>query len=66
MSDPFAEDLPKKRKTQHEVGSDLSSLSIDELTDRIGDLKKEVERLEAEITRKRSVQSAADAIFRSR
>jgi uncharacterized small protein (DUF1192 family) len=66
MSDPFAEDLPNQRKTQHEVGSDLSSLSIDELTDRISDLKKEVERLEAEITRKRSVQSAADAIFRSR
>jgi uncharacterized small protein (DUF1192 family) len=66
MIDPFAEDLPKKRKIQHELGSDLSSLSIDELTDRISELKKEVERLEAEITRKRSVQSAADAIFRSR
>jgi uncharacterized small protein (DUF1192 family) len=66
MIDPFAEDLPKKRKTQHEIGSDLSSISIEELADRILDLKKEIERLEAEMAKKRSVQSAADAIFRAR
>jgi uncharacterized small protein (DUF1192 family) len=57
------EDKPKK-KIAHEIGQDLALLSVAELADRIGPLKDEIARLEAEMARKRVSQSAADAIFK--
>ena len=57
------DDLPKK-KTLHEVGQDLSLLSISELTERVELLKAEIIRLEAEMNRKRATLSAADSIFK--
>ena len=39
------DDLPKKKVT-HEIGQDLSLLSIAELSDRIALLKEEIARLE--------------------
>ncbi len=39
----FDEDLPKK-KLAHEIGSDLSLLSVDELTQRIALLNEEIAR----------------------
>ncbi|MGO9700941.1 MAG: DUF1192 domain-containing protein [Xanthobacteraceae bacterium] len=57
------DDLPKKKIT-HELGQDLALLSVGELTERLGLLKDEIARLEAEIARKRSSQTAANAFFK--
>ena len=57
------DDLPKK-KVAHEIGQDLSLLSIGELAERVNLLKDEIGRLEAEIARKRASQTAADAFFK--
>jgi len=57
------DELPKKKVT-HEVGQDLSLLSVGELAERIGQLKDEIARLEAEAVRKRASQSAAAAVFK--
>ena len=59
----FEDDQPKK-KLSHEIGSDLSMLSVDELKMRIGFLKAEIERLEAEIAAKSSSRNAAEGLFR--
>ncbi len=66
MIDPFLDERPVKAKTTHELGQDLSALSIDELQERIEHLKSEITRLEAEITRKQAVKSAAADIFKAR
>jgi len=57
------DELPKK-KISHEMGQDLSLLSVAELSDRIGLLQDEIARLEAEMSKKRSSQKAADAFFK--
>jgi uncharacterized small protein (DUF1192 family) len=57
------EDLPKK-KTTHELGQDLTLLSVGELNERIGLLKDEIGRLETEMTKKRASQEAANAVFK--
>jgi uncharacterized small protein (DUF1192 family) len=57
------DDLPKK-KVAHEIGQELSLLSVGELAERIGLLKDEIARLEAEVTRKQASQRAADSFFK--
>jgi uncharacterized small protein (DUF1192 family) len=57
------DDLPKKKIT-HELGQDLTLLSVGELGERIGLLKEEIARLEAEMARKRASQTAANAFFK--
>jgi uncharacterized small protein (DUF1192 family) len=57
------DDLPKKKIT-HEIGQDLSLLSVGELADRIALLNDEIARLEAETARKRASQKAADTFFK--
>ncbi len=57
------DELPKK-KIAHEIGQDLSLLSVSELSERIGLLKDEIGRLEAEMAKKRASKSAADIFFR--
>lgn len=59
----FDDDRPQK-KVAHEIGSDLSLLSVDELTQRIALLTEEIARLEAERTRKSASRSAAEGLFR--
>jgi uncharacterized small protein (DUF1192 family) len=61
MIDP--DDLPKK-KTVHDIGQDLSLLSVAELGERVNLLKDEIGRLEAEIARKHASQTAANAFFK--
>jgi len=61
MIDP--DDLPKKKLT-HEIGQDLSLLSVGELAERINLLKDEIARLEGEMARKRASQTAASAFFK--
>lgn len=58
------DDRPKKPST-HEVGSDLSSLSVEELEQRIVLLTNEIARLEAEKQNKAAGRRAADSLFRS-
>ena len=59
----FEDDRPKK-KTSHEIGIDLSLLSVDELRQRVGILKDEIARLETEITAKSSSRNAAEGLFK--
>lgn len=59
----FDDDRPAK-KTAHEIGSDLSLLSVDELSARIDLLKGEIARLEAEKVKKGASRSAAENLFR--
>ena len=60
----FDEERPQK-KVAHEIGSDLSLLSVGELTERIELLKAEISRLEAESAKKASGRAAAENLFRS-
>jgi uncharacterized small protein (DUF1192 family) len=58
------EDEPKKTSRLHEIGQDLSLLSVDELNERIAQLRAEIERLEGELMAKGSTRQAAEALFR--
>jgi len=57
------DDRPKK-KVAHEIGQDLSLLSVEELNARISLLKDEVTRLQAELEKKHASRSAADQFFK--
>ena len=57
------DDRPKK-KIVHEIGQDLSLLSVGELTERVSLLKEEIARLEANMAQKRATKSAADLFFK--
>lgn len=58
------DDRPRK-KISHEIGQDLSLLSVEELTDRVTLLKSEIARLEEAAARKRASRDAANSIFKS-
>jgi uncharacterized small protein (DUF1192 family) len=58
------EDRPRK-KIAHEIGQDLSLLSIEELNDRVQLLTDEIERLRAASASKQASRSAADRFFKS-
>lgn len=58
------DDEPVKPKRVHEVGQDLSLLSVDELNERIGQLRAEIARLEQELSSKGATKLAAEALFR--
>jgi uncharacterized small protein (DUF1192 family) len=60
----FEEDDRPKKKIAHEIGQDLTLLSVRELTERIGLLKDEIARLEADIAKKQATRSAADQFFK--
>ena len=57
------DDRPKK-KIVHEIGQNLELLSVAELNERIGVLKEEIARLEADIKSKQASKSAADLFFK--
>ncbi len=59
------EDDSVKPKAQIVVGADLSFLSVEELEDRIAQLREEIARIEADIQSKQGAKSAADAVFKS-
>jgi uncharacterized small protein (DUF1192 family) len=58
------DDKPRK-KVSHEIGQDLSLLSVEELSERVALLSSEIERLQAAITRKRASKDAASSFFKS-
>jgi uncharacterized small protein (DUF1192 family) len=59
----FDDDRPQP-PSAHEIGSDLSLLSVDELKNRVALLKGEIARLEEEIETKASGRKAAEGLFR--
>ncbi len=58
------DDEPVKKPKGHEVGMLIDTMSVEELTDRIGLLEAEIERLRAAIAARQKTRSAADALFK--
>ena len=58
------DDAPR-RKITHEIGQDLSLLSVDELAERITLLRTEIDRLEAAKVGKQASRNAADRFFKT-
>jgi uncharacterized small protein (DUF1192 family) len=61
--DPFADEL-RPTVSGHEIGQDLSMLSIDELDERVGMLEREIARLKEARAKKESSLAAASAFFK--
>jgi len=57
------DDRPKK-KVSHEIGQDLTLLSVEELAARVQLMHDEIARLEADMAQKRASRSAADQFFK--
>ncbi len=62
---PMDDDDRPRRKVTHDIGQDLSLLSVEELTERVTLLKSEIARLEDAATRKRASRDAANSVFKS-
>jgi uncharacterized small protein (DUF1192 family) len=62
---PIEDDDRPRKKISHEIGQDLSLLSVEELNERIALLKSEIERLEAASAKKRASKDAANSFFKS-
>lgn len=58
------EDFRPKPEPEIVVGEKLETLSVGELEARIGALRQEIERVEAELASKRSRVAAAEALFK--
>ena len=56
------EDRPKK-KLVHEIGQDLTLLSVGELTERIALLKEEIARLEANMASKQAREISGRSVL---
>ena len=62
---PMEEDDRPKKKISHEIGQDLSLLSVEELTERVALLTAEIARLEEAAKKKRASKDAANAFFKT-
>jgi uncharacterized small protein (DUF1192 family) len=58
------DDDKQKKKVAHEIGQDLTLLSVEELAARVQLLHDEIARLEADMASKRASRSAADQFFK--
>ena len=58
------DDRPRKKIT-HEIGQDLSLLSVEELNERVALLTAEAERLREAAARKRASKDAANSFFKT-
>ena len=58
------EDLEPKKPKGHEVGADLSKLSVGELAELIETLKAEIARVDQTLAAKQSSKSAAKSVFK--
>ena len=63
MAKDDEDDRPKK-KIAHEIGQELTLLSVTELDQRVQLLKDEIARLEADKKNKQASRSAADTFFK--
>jgi uncharacterized small protein (DUF1192 family) len=61
---PIEDDEAPRKKVSHEIGQDLSLLSVEELTERIALLTGEITRLQEAVTRRRASKDAADSFFK--
>ena len=61
---PMEDDDRPRKKVTHEIGQDLSLLSVEELTERVALLKTEIVRLEEAASKKRASRDAADSFFK--
>jgi uncharacterized small protein (DUF1192 family) len=59
------DDRPRKKVVTHEIGQDLSLLSVEELAERIALMTSEIERLQATMNKKRASRDAANSVFKS-
>jgi uncharacterized small protein (DUF1192 family) len=59
----FDDDRPKPKRA-HEIGQDLSLLSVGDLDERIGLLKAEIARLESDKGAKQTTRMAAESLFK--
>jgi uncharacterized small protein (DUF1192 family) len=64
MMPAMDEDDRPKKKVAHEIGQDLTLLSVEELAARVSFLKEEIARLEADMGKKRATRAAADQFFK--
>jgi uncharacterized small protein (DUF1192 family) len=60
----FDDDDRPKKKIAHEIGQDLSLLSVEELKLRVELMRDEIKRLEADMAQKHAKRAAADQFFR--
>lgn len=58
------DDERPKKKIVHEIGQELTLLSVRELDERVALLKEEIARLEADKAKKQAQRSAADQYFK--
>ena len=64
MMPAMDEDDRPKKKVAHEIGQDLTLLSVEELAARVSLLKEEIARLEADMGKKHATRAAADQFFK--
>jgi len=57
------DDKPQK-KIAHEIGQDLTLLSVEELAARAQLLRDEIQRIEADMKQKNASRAAADQFFK--
>ena len=62
---PMEDDDRPRKKVTHEIGQDLSLLSVEELTERVALLKTEIGRLEEAAGKKRASRDAANSFFKT-
>ena len=61
---PAIDEDDRPKKVTHEIGQDLTLLSVGELTERVAQLKEEIARIEANMATKQASKSAADLFFK--
>ena len=59
------DDNTPRKKISHEMGQDLSALSVGDVEERIALLTAEIERLKADAAKKRASRDAANAFFKT-
>ena len=62
--DPFADEARREPPKGHQLGQDLSDLSVAELDERIALLTAEIERLRRTREAKQASRSAAASVFK--
>ena len=62
---PMDEDDRPRKKITHEIGQDLSLLSVEELNERIALLASEADRLREAVAKKRASKDAASSFFKT-
>jgi uncharacterized small protein (DUF1192 family) len=62
---PSEDDDRPRKKVSHEIGQDLSLLSVTELNERIALLSSEIERLSAAVAKRNASKDAANSFFKS-